>query len=117
VVMSNTRGRDARMVAEKIRVAVAGLRIELSEGIQLGLTVSIGGAAFPEDTDSASELLSLADEALYSAKGGGRNRTCMSAETKHRVAGRRAPMTVVHTPGSNKSEAGASAHDHHRSAQ
>ena len=117
VVMSNTSGRDARMVAEKIRVAVAGLRIELSEGIQLGLTVSIGGAAFPEDTDSASELLSLADEALYSAKGTGRNRTCMSADTKHRVAGRRAPMTVVHSPGSKKSEAGASAHDHHRSAQ
>jgi diguanylate cyclase (GGDEF)-like protein len=117
VVMSNTSGRDARTVAEKIRVAVAGLRIELPDGTLLGLTVSIGGAAFPEDTDSASELLSLADEALYSAKGGGRNRTCMSAETKQRVAGRRAPMIVVHTPVSKKSEAGASAHDQHRSAQ
>ena len=117
VVMSNTSGRDARLVAEKIRVAVAGLRIELPDGTPLGITVSIGGAAFPEDTDTAGELLSLADEALYSAKGSGRNRTCMSADTKHRVAGRRAPITVVHTPGSKKSEASVSAHDHHRSPQ
>jgi diguanylate cyclase (GGDEF)-like protein len=40
------------------------------------LTVSMGIAAFPEDGSDNSTLLHRADEALYQAKNGGRNRVC-----------------------------------------
>lgn len=40
------------------------------------LTVSMGIAAFPEDGSDSSTLLHRADEALYQAKNGGRNRVC-----------------------------------------
>ena len=84
VVMYNTGSSEARLVAEKIRKAVSQTIIELPDHSRLAVTVSIGGAAFPEDTNSARELLALADEALYRAKGGGRDRTCMVSDDNHR---------------------------------
>jgi PleD family two-component response regulator len=35
-------------------------------------------AAYPENAESATELFSLADEALYRAKRTGRQRTCVA---------------------------------------
>ncbi len=40
------------------------------------VTVSIGVAAFPKDTKMKEELIHKADEALYKAKEGGRNKVC-----------------------------------------
>ena len=58
------------VVAEKIRAAIAGARFE-----QVGpVTVSIGvGIAAPSDRDTRA-LLNRADQQLYEAKAGGRNR-------------------------------------------
>jgi diguanylate cyclase (GGDEF)-like protein len=41
------------------------------------LTVSMGISGFPEDADSAEELIDRADRALYRAKLTGRNRICL----------------------------------------
>lgn len=79
VVMSNTAALDARRVAEKIRAAADAMVIPV-EGGHIGLTVSIGGAAYPEDTTTARELLATADSALYDAKRCGRNRVCMAGD-------------------------------------
>ncbi|MBV8194796.1 MAG: diguanylate cyclase [Candidatus Dormibacteraeota bacterium] len=120
VVMYNTSEGEARIVAEKIRRAVGETVIELPDGQRLALTVSIGGAAFPEDTDSAKELLALADEALYRAKRSGRDMTCMVSEMRRRRS-RHPAVSVVHTPtpvdsGSDESAA-ADVAKSHRSAQ
>ena len=93
VVMANTSSEEARLVAEKIRLAVAESPIELDTLAALRLTVSIGGAAFPEDTDSARELLTLADEALYRAKRTGRDRACMAGDSRRRSL--RAPIVKM----------------------
>jgi diguanylate cyclase (GGDEF)-like protein len=79
VVMSNTAAREARLVAEKIRAAAAAMLVPIEGGRAAVLvTVSVGGAAYPQDTTTAAELLATADAALYDAKRGGRNRVCMA---------------------------------------
>jgi diguanylate cyclase (GGDEF)-like protein len=77
VVMANTNGEEARLVADKIRAAVAELVLRLAPGAEeTRVTVSIGGVAYPDDTGDARQLLRLADDALYRAKRTGRDRVC-----------------------------------------
>lgn len=42
------------------------------------ITISIGIAHYPETTSRPEDLLKQADQALYAAKRGGRNRTCLA---------------------------------------
>ena len=60
---------DAVAIAERMREAAEGLRVE-----QAGVTVSMGLASYPEDGQSADELLNVADERLHHAIVGGGNR-------------------------------------------
>lgn len=74
VVLPHTNREQAVVVAEKIREAVA--RAEIGELAGECLTISIGGACYPDSNAlSLSELVQKADEALSGAKGGGRNRS------------------------------------------
>ena len=78
VVMPNTSAGEAFMVAEKIRLAVSATDVGLPGRDPVRVTVSIGVAAYPENAETATELFSLADEALYRAKRTGRQRTCIA---------------------------------------
>ena len=70
---------DAIHVAERIRLAVYDLAIPAhEEGAKI--TVSIGLAAYLPGENS-SDLLRRADDALYRAKEGGRNRVAFDEET------------------------------------
>ena len=74
VVLPNTNLDQAKFVAEKIRALVEAHQFS-DQGRHWPVTVSIGVASLVEDqSTSASSLLQLADQALYLAKDGGRNR-------------------------------------------
>jgi diguanylate cyclase (GGDEF)-like protein len=107
VLMPNTSGREAFHVAEKIRLAVAATDVELPERAAVRVTVSVGVAAYPEDTGTASELFALADGALYEAKRTGRDRTCMAATSPS--ASPRAAAVIPHEAQVNQSESNAGA--------
>jgi len=64
-------------VAERIRRAVMDYPFHLKDGTMAGLTVSIGVACFPEDSEEKEDLIRKADTALYFAKGLGRNKVCL----------------------------------------
>ena len=69
---------DAKLVAERIRSAVANRDFELPDGTRLKKTCSIGFACFPflqsqPRLMSWSEVVELADQGLYLAKRSGRN--------------------------------------------
>jgi diguanylate cyclase (GGDEF)-like protein len=66
-------------VAEKIRSAVETHRCVWRDAI-ISLTISLGVAEFLGPDDDAGKLIARADEALYAAKHGGRNRVCRSTE-------------------------------------
>ncbi len=73
VVLVNC-GRDmGRKVAEKLRRTVEARSAEPPFDAYGGFTVSIGLAELKEDM-SAEEFIAAADQALYRAKDGGRNR-------------------------------------------
>lgn len=77
VVLSGIDSGQALAVAERIRRQVA-----LAESGQHRVTVSIGVAQYrPSGGDDAEQLLSRADQALYAAKHGGRNRVQASRPT------------------------------------
>lgn len=61
--------------AEHLRQHLSGLAIETPRG-RLSVTVSIGVSALTPDCDDLDTLLARADDRLYAAKRGGRNRVC-----------------------------------------
>ena len=63
------------VVAERLRLAVGEEPFILKDGEQLSVTVSIGIAMTAVAEEAHETLLKRADEALYAAKNGGRNRT------------------------------------------
>jgi len=68
-------------VAERIRREVSAIR---AEDLPNGLSTSIGLACFPESTTDPSELLKLADGAMYEAKRAGGNRVSVSRNPEHK---------------------------------
>ena len=73
VILSDTNATAALIVAERIRKGVEEAIVEQNSIRYPSLTVSLGIAQLRED-DNLSDLVSVADKALYSAKNDGRNR-------------------------------------------
>jgi diguanylate cyclase (GGDEF)-like protein len=71
ILLPGTDLDSALLVAEKIRVAVAGITIA---SVARPITASIGIAVLPDHAGDATGLLRHADRALYAAKKNGRNR-------------------------------------------
>lgn len=62
-----------RGFAERARIAIEKLRVDVGDGLSLSITVSGGVAAIPSCADSLNEALRIADDRLYAAKRAGRN--------------------------------------------
>jgi diguanylate cyclase (GGDEF)-like protein len=73
VVLPWTSVENARIMAERMRLAVCGLRIPHAGSPEQVVTISAGVSGSSAPT-SAAEVLSAADSALYRAKSLGRNR-------------------------------------------
>ncbi len=76
LLLPNSDAAGALRVAEAVRTAVAGIGGPGSRWAAEGATVSasIGVSTFPEDGETAAEVLLAADRAAFVAKRGGRNR-------------------------------------------
>lgn len=79
VVMPDTDQKTARQLASKLVEVVANTRIGRAGDGPTGVTVSIGLAVLDDRDADARALLLRADDALYAAKRGGRNRVAEAA--------------------------------------
>lgn len=71
ILLPNTSHQEAFIIAERIRTELQSKNSPSGKPI----TVSIGIAVYPNDAETAQQLLQRADQALYTAKHQGRNRT------------------------------------------
>jgi diguanylate cyclase (GGDEF)-like protein len=80
VLLPGVDPEAALAIAERIRSRTESTIISLAPGVTERITVSIGIASAPEQGLERLGLLRLADEALYLAKEGGRNRVATIGE-------------------------------------
>jgi len=75
ILAPQTSGEQARAAAEKLRRVVATWNFP---GVPRPVTISAGIANLPDHGQSRDELVKAADQALYAAKQGGRNRVLIA---------------------------------------
>ena len=75
VLLPNTPRQTAWLVAERLRTAVAAMKVPWEPPLPQ-VTISLGLVSFDNRTNAAADdIISRADEALYQSKENGRNRT------------------------------------------
>ncbi len=74
VISSRSDLMEAGQLAERLRSAVQDQPFVLKDGRIITLTISLGVAAWTPDCPDGDALIKAADQALYKAKLGGRNR-------------------------------------------
>jgi len=81
IILPNCASTFGVTVAERVRERVSELRVEVSPGQVLAVTVSLGGAFAPQWVRSSSLLwMERADRQLYRAKAEGRNKACLEVQ-------------------------------------
>jgi len=97
VLLPNVNGDGAVRIAESVRIAVSSTPIG-GGPTPIRMTVSIGVAVTPAEGLTPDELISRADQALYAAKGAGRNRVVRSASLPTRSSQPPAAIPQVSSP-------------------
>ncbi len=77
VILPQTPQVESSSIAERIRQQVEESVLLVENAGRLKITVSIGVTSFPENGKSQEVIVAIADQALYRAKGGGRNLVCI----------------------------------------
>jgi len=77
VILPQTKKADAEMIGERIRRRVeSGEIVSADKSSTVKITVSLGVATYPENGKTPKELIAKVDQALYLAKGRGKNVVC-----------------------------------------
>ena len=80
IILPNCPAAFGQTVAERIRRKVETRPIAVAPGVQVSVTISLGGAFAPQWVRSSAALwVERADRQLYLAKAGGRNRACLES--------------------------------------
>ncbi|MEO5656951.1 MAG: sensor domain-containing diguanylate cyclase [Nitrospiria bacterium] len=85
VVLPETGLRTTQAITKRLHRSFQRHEFLAAEGIGIRLTASFGIAGFPDHAKNKKDLIRLADQAMYEAKYGGRDRVC--------IAQRRLPKT------------------------
>jgi diguanylate cyclase (GGDEF)-like protein len=86
IILPNCPPAFGQTVAERIRTKVARRPVSVAPGVDVAITISIGGAFAPQWVRSSASLwIDRADQQLYRAKAEGRNRACLEQPTVSQV--------------------------------
>ena len=73
IILTNTDNEQALITAEKICNAVSEHPLKLVNGNDVKVTISLGVATYPQQGETAPDMIKYADDCLYIAKENGRN--------------------------------------------
>jgi len=94
MILAETSAAEGKMAAERFRRIIEETEFDHQDVLPGGnLTISIGLAAFPDDSRSPDDLDKKADEALYQAKREGKNRAVAWAEISENAAKKGEPIS------------------------
>jgi len=81
IILVGQEKENAFKVAETLRKRVEEHKfpVSLEDKPHLSITISLGVSSCPEDSKDDEALVKIADDALYQAKKGGRNKVCLSS--------------------------------------
>ncbi len=83
IILPGIKKKEALTFAEKLRKLVKDYQFpDKVHQEPCSLTISIGVASCPEDSDDPIDLVRMADQALYRAKQNGRDRVCVAVKEK-----------------------------------
>lgn len=84
VLFAGVEKEEAFLLAERARQAFMERRIVCvaDKEVEFHLTLSAGVATIPDDGSACVDVVRKANEALYRAKVGGRNRVCLAREER-----------------------------------
>jgi two-component system cell cycle response regulator len=79
VVLHDAPRDGLKAIAERFRASIAEEPFDIGDDQPIIVTTSVGGASMPADAATLTDLLRIADRALYTAKSMGRNRVQIAA--------------------------------------
>jgi diguanylate cyclase len=87
IILPNCPPAFGHTVAERIRLKVQRRAISVAPGVDVSVTISIGGAFAPQWVRSSATLwIERADQQLYRAKAEGRNKACLEQPIMSQVS-------------------------------
>jgi diguanylate cyclase (GGDEF)-like protein len=86
----DTDSQGASLIGERIRSQVEQCRPTIAKQ-EISISVSVGIASYPAHASRLTELIKRADQAMYNAKGLGKNQVCVfwNGKTEHVYVRRR----------------------------
>jgi len=98
IILPNCPPAFGQTVAERIRLKVQRRAIAVSAGVEVAVTISIGGAFAPQWVRSSAPLwIERADQQLYRAKAECRNRACLEQPTVSHVSAEEKGLLFGHS--------------------
>lgn len=91
-IVADLGAGDAKALADRVIAGIAD--IEVAGGVQADFGASVGIALVEVGSHSVNDLIAMADDACYAAKGAGRNRWALFGETGPDVSGLTAARLV-----------------------
>lgn len=76
IILPQTPLVESSAIGERIRAQVEEMIVDTGQAGKLKITVSVGVTSYPENGKTHEELVSVVDQALYRAKGSGKNLVC-----------------------------------------